>query len=71
MEELKKSNKIKQLKRAEKEKINKAEQEDIKKRKRYTGLYFVLSKFNRVTSSSASLLDVFISLFKVQFLENL
>ena len=38
MEELKKSNKIKQLKRAEKEKINKAEQEDIKKRKRYTGL---------------------------------
>ena len=34
MEEIKKSNKIKQLKRVEKEKINKAEQEDIKKRKR-------------------------------------
>ena len=34
MEELKKSNKIKQLKRAEKEKIKKPEQEDIKKRKR-------------------------------------
>lgn len=39
---VKKSNKIKQLKRVEKEKINKAEQEDIKKGKDITGLYFVL-----------------------------
>lgn len=42
MEELKKSNKIKQLKRVEKEKINKAEQEDIKKGKDIQGytLYY-------------------------------
>ena len=41
MEELKKSNKIKQLKRVEKEKINKAEQEDINR------VILCITKFNR------------------------
>ena len=65
MEELKKSNKIKQLKRAEKEKINKAEQEDIKKRKRYTGLYFVLPSLIGVAIFTLlPFLDVFIRSFQ-------
>lgn len=65
MEELKKSNKIKQLKRVEKEKINKAEQEDIKKRKRYTGLYFVLPSLIGVAIFTLlPFLDVFIRSFQ-------
>jgi len=44
MEELKKSNKIKQLKRVEKEKINKAEQEEKEKIYR---VILCITKFNR------------------------
>ena len=65
MEELKKSNKIKQLKRVEKENINKAEQEDIKKRKRYKGLYFVLPSLIGVAIFTLlPFLDVFIRSFQ-------
>ena len=66
MEELK-ENKIKQLKKIGKAKTKKVEQEEIKRKTKYTGLYFVLPSLIGVAIFT---LLPFLDLSKVQFQGN-
>ena len=64
MEELK-ENKIKQLKKIGKAKTKKVEQEEIKRKTKYTGLYFVLPSLIGVAIFTLlPFLDVFIRSFQ-------
>ena len=70
MEELK-ENKIKQLKKIGKAKTKKVEQEEIKRKTKYTGLYFVLPSLIGVAIFTLlPFLGVFIRSSKVQFQGN-